>query len=192
MDPIKLIHNNCTKFMLPAIIKEGVKFNQVFEKGFKEAFIGDINRPEYDDNILILKEEPYIELQEDLYCTECLSVYNIEDESFKSNAYIFPIPSNRIDDYGKFIQGKINEFSEEYKKHLINFWDVEEDSLFYGILYNDTTKILKKLAKINEKRNSWNKIELLSINKYLYINNNNFKINIDLNDEILGLRVDYS
>jgi hypothetical protein len=172
------------------VAKKGVKFNEIFEKGFIEAYIGDINRPEFDDNILILREESYVDLDRSKYSAECLCTYYIDDGSYKDNVYVYKIPIERMDDYGKFIQGKINEFSEEYKKHLIQFWDTKEDSLFYGVLYSNTDIILNKLNKINEKRDPWNKINILSINKSLYTSGNDFRINIDLNNEILGLKGD--
>lgn len=191
MDPIKLIHNNCTKFLLPIVVKKGVRFYEIFNDGFKEAYIGDINRPELDDNILILRQEPYIDLSnhtDSIFESECLSAYTIDDGEYSNNIYVHSIPMERIDEYGKFIQGRISDFSEEYKQHLIHFWDTDKNSMFYSILYNDYKTVYKKIEETNKDR--WNKIELMGLNKSLYIDKNTFQINVNLQDEILGLRVD--
>jgi hypothetical protein len=189
MDAIKLLKTNTTKFMLPMIIKDNITFNQIFEKGYVDSYIGDINRPEYDDKILILRDEPYIDdshYSEEVYTSPCISIYSTED---LEHIYVHEIPSERLDDYGKFLQGLISEFSEEYKQHLIKFWNCKEDSLLYSILYDDEKKITNLTNKLLKQQ--WGQISVMGINKTLDFNKKNFKIDININDEILGLRVDF-
>ena len=187
MDPIKLLKTNTTKFILPMIVKDGIKFNKIFEKGFVDSYIGDLNKPEYDDKILIIRNEPYVDLEhysEDIYISTCIDVYLINNDNTVEHTYVHEIPFERMDDYGKFLQNKVYEFSEEYKQRLLSFWNINKDSIYYCILYNDRKGILKKLEEQNKNKPMWSEISLHDVNKTL---NNSLELDININDEIYGI-----
>lgn len=111
MDPIKELQDKTitTKFILPMAYLNK-KFTDL-DKTFKNAYIASID--DVKDNSTIV------------------TIWGIHDEKL-----VVDPPQAYIDDYFKILDGQYSKLSEDYKQHLLSFWDANHDTFLYKILYN--------------------------------------------------------
>ena len=124
MNPLSLNKNKSTIFILPMVL-EDTKSEDIITDGFINTYIADFERPEFDDFVLLIRKDNMIN-------TESLDmVYDSEDDL----VYVFKVPEKYLEDYFKIIAGEYSSTSESYKKASLAFWDMDEKSTLYKILY---------------------------------------------------------
>lgn len=149
MNPIFLDKNNTTKFILPMIFDDDVKYNEILTKDFINAYIADFDKPEYDDHILIACKEGKTSYDELPKPTHQYNKNNL-------TVFVYDIPENHAEDYFTLIAGMYSLLSESYKQRLLDFWNQEKGS--------DLDKILNKIIKVTkndevyEREIDWNNL----------------------------------
>lgn len=109
MNPLRLNKNKSTVFVLPMVFSDK-KCTEIVTEDFKNAYIADFDNAEYDDYLTVVTE----------------------NEVTRHN-----IPSEFLNDMILVFMGKYQETSEEYKKAVTQFWELDSDSYLYEILYGD-------------------------------------------------------
>ena len=142
MNPLSLSKTHTTKFILPMAFDENTIYNKVLTENFIDTYIAVYDKPEYDNNIIIRINPNY---------------GFIGDEGFKDNYlddtcmhYIYEIPDHWADDYVKILAGKYSELSEEYKQHLLKFWDEDSQGKLHQVLYKDKNAMKTRELEIEE------------------------------------------
>jgi len=145
MNPLTLNKTATTKFILPMLFKD-VKFNKVLIEGFRNAYVADFDKPEFDDHILIVFKDElcefdtiFAEFQKDLVDTYM---------SNKDFIHVFKIPEGMESDYYEVIAGNYSAISDTYKKQLLNFWDKDDNSDLYKVLYKRIEDVKNKLYEL--------------------------------------------
>ena len=152
MNPLKLEHNETTRFFLPLMFPDSTH-DQLFGQYFQEAYIGMLDDNKYDD-ALILKFDN---------ATDYGSVVNMGDEDKQHSPvetiinnnhtlFVFDIPESLQSDYGNFLIGNYEGLSDEAKNPIVTFWSEDEPSMLHGVLYakEDSIKLLAPVFKSNE------------------------------------------
>jgi len=141
MNPLKLNKTATTKFILPMLFESTtVKYNKVLSTCFINAYVADFDKPEWDDHIIVARTQAR---------DECLGAGLIDVyESDKDTLYIHTIPEGREPDYYEIIAGNYSAISEEYKKQVLNFWDKDDESDLYKVLYKRIKDIRNKSHEI--------------------------------------------
>ena len=139
MDPLELKVNLTTVFMLPVLLNKGLKHSDILTDTFINTYMADLNKPE-KDNSLIIRYATITNLPHwtDNYEINSPQLYATEDEEIM---VVEDIPDNFIEDYHKFLIGDYSKFSEDYKKQVLDFWEANEDTLIFGVLYRSGKEI---------------------------------------------------
>lgn len=159
MDIIKYSrYTNTTKFIMPLLFNN-IKYHELFQNFFINAYIGDVAKKENDDNIhLVFADYPSLSLQ--LQLTDPISEYKYNDVY----VLVYPLEEEWLDDYNKLIKGEYSQISEEAKKRIIHFWDVDNTSVLWCVLYKEGNSIhlflqdilgLKKPSKFSKYKEWW-------------------------------------
>lgn len=135
MNPLSLRKTDTTKFILPMVFDESIKYDKILTTGFEDTYIAIYNNPIYDDHITITHTGEYNGFY--LVQTEPKKIL-LEDETV---FVIFDIPEQWADDFVKILQGEYSKLSEEYKQHLLNFWGEGPESSLYKGLYFKTSNV---------------------------------------------------
>lgn len=121
MDIIQLgkKYNNTTIFLLP-VVAENKKFTDIISNKFINSYIipGTGNK-----RIAILEENNIIK--------ECLQI----EDRFLNNLNLF-------------FEGKYSFFSRNVKEIILKFWNLDENSILFQVLYNSKTMKLEYWSKI--------------------------------------------
>lgn len=125
MNPLELNKNVSTIFILPMVF-EDLKYDQIVTKDFKNAYVADFSRPEFDDDLILVFKE-ISSIQRDAKAT-----YEVKGDIVE----VYEIPDKYLAEYFKIYAGQYSEISEELKQIILKFWDEDEESLLYKILYN--------------------------------------------------------
>jgi hypothetical protein len=136
-------NNQSVKFVLPLATR--INANTLFTKEFKGAFIGDVERPQWDGKLLLIYEYPgTIEsskldakiCREDLYTTS----YDYTDQRLV--VYVLELPDLYKEDLDLILDGKYNKISPEAKLMITKFW-------------YDYTKDIDIISSILNGSNEW-------------------------------------
>lgn len=119
MDTIRLNKNKTTKFILPLVFDDNVKHTEIITN-LVNAYIADLEHPENDNKLTI--------------------VYETEKEGTET---IKEIPEQWEPDHYRVLAGEYSETSEEYKKKVLNFWEQDENSLLWAILYKEKNNAIR-------------------------------------------------
>ena len=138
MNPLKLNKTATTKFILPMLFK-GVKFNKVLTEDFRNAYVADFDRPEFDDHILLVK---YKVIEPDN--KDFIQLYFNQQDAI----YVYKIPEGLESYYYEIIAGNYSAISETYKKQLLNFWDKDNNSELHKVLYKRVEDVRNKLYEL--------------------------------------------
>lgn len=111
--------SNATFFVLPMLGKHPDEYPR-----FRDCFLGDEEHPEYNNHIIVYtrtgggNREDYEEQINKM--TEHPNYVTDYDDSFDSTfaSWVFSVPEKWKPDFDKLLNGKIFEFSEEYKAEL--------------------------------------------------------------------------
>jgi len=146
-----------TKFITPMVFKDNIKYSQTLQN-YSRTYLSIIDKPEYDDKIVIVSNTPIID-KKHIYYNTMLVVTLLYEPEINKYLNIFHIPEQYQDDVYLIIAGKYSEISPEYKRKLLYFWEQDKDSRLFGILYKDKTKVFgynqymmnkKRIDKSNE------------------------------------------
>jgi|GEM_PF-3078534 hypothetical protein len=173
MDIVKFTnYTNTTKFILPLLFDDETKYHVLLQNLFINAYIADMSHQENDDNIhLLFADYPSLTFQKNL--TDPISEYRYKD----GYVLVYPLNKKWNKDYEKIIRSEYSKISEHAKERILTFWDEDDTSVLYGILY----KKKKYLQKYFE--------EILKVNTSIYWSNTKeWWLNFKITDEILGLQ----
>ena len=133
-----------TRFLLPMIGDKNHRDNFFINEYFVNAYIGDANRPEYDNHIILrYKYAPsraFLTLDRQIIVLKGI-VAEYDYDTDMSVMYVFKIPEELLSDYQAFLEGRYSDFTTLYKLRILKFWSLEYvDSLIESILFK-TDKI---------------------------------------------------
>lgn len=144
-----MTHNKTYSYILPML---GNNINEFYN--LEEAYIRDDKYPEYDTNYIFLKTKFTTSDYFARYTSslrekpEYISDY-ISDNS-KHLVTVYKLNDTEdIKNYNLFIVGKYSEFTEEYKKHIIKFHNLQPGNGISGVLY----KLEYKYKQVENKLN---------------------------------------
>jgi hypothetical protein len=99
---------------MPIVLySEGIKGDKIISKEFINAYIGDIDRPELDNQVLLVWDD------------------GVEET--------YPVPEEFEEDYWKIINSQYSKTSKEYKKLVLEFWGEDYASEFFRLLSGTDT-----------------------------------------------------
>ena len=113
MDIINNKKSKTTVFVLPLLYPE-LKYTDVLFEHFVDCFISDIYRPEPDNSIII---------------------------EFDNNIARFRLPEDIITEKDLIVKSQYSKLSNLSKQQIIYFWNEDNNSYLYSVLYK-TQKIL--------------------------------------------------
>lgn len=137
---------NSTRFVLPMLRNEKYTFFNL--PSFENCYIGDSQKPVYTNHILLLYKYN-TSVEDDFLKFRIKSFHNYVTNYVidkHREMYVFEVPESLKEDYEVFKQGKYSEFSNTYKKQILDFHSVNNKSVLHGILYKKEPAI-KYLAK---------------------------------------------
>jgi hypothetical protein len=132
--------------MLPILLNKGLKHSDILTNTFINAYMADLDQAEYDNHIMVryatFTDIPEWTKDSNMYSskierTTVSGTKKIEDYIMVYNE----IPENLTEDYHKFLIGDYSKFSKDYKKQVLEFWEANEDTLIYGVLYKSGKEI---------------------------------------------------
>lgn len=137
-----------TRFLLPMLGDKYHRDNFFVNAHFMNAYIGDSNKPEYDNHILLrynyLPTNFYLKFDKELIVQKgVIGEYDYGDN--RTVMYVFKVPGEFQEDYNKFLDGKYSEFSTNYKLRILKFWSLDywgRDNLLASILFR--SDLIKK------------------------------------------------
>lgn len=146
MNPLQLKSTLTTKFIMPMLFNEKTKNDTIQFDTFVNAYLADFNKPEYDDNILLVFEE------------DSVTPGGFKEVYVENNQviYVYDIPEKWTEDYFTILMGDYTKISNEYKQHLLLFWEQDSTSDLYKILYKagisyKTLNITKEIYNMEVK-----------------------------------------
>ena len=163
------IFNKTSIFLMPLAFEPGTKYKNIIDKDFVNAYVADIDKPEYDgfDTVqLLYSGTKYKTIGE-------LTRYNKDIDGKKHTIYVMPTSKEFVDDAAIFFMGKYSEMSDDAKQRILDFWEENERTELYGILHKDS-ELIHKRYKPYEKLDESNGNELWPP--------------LELNEEIIGLQ----
>jgi len=147
INPFNLDINETTRFLLP-IVFTNTTYEELVANDFKEAYIGMLENPEYDDNSIILKFDYESYSEETL--DDMITALDRADLFIKKedNVIVYSLPEELQEQYDTFLQGKYSEFSDESKQNIVDFWGgLDKASLISDILIGTMTRGVETLLK---------------------------------------------
>ena len=123
MDIINNKKSKSTIFILP-LLYPGIQFTDVLTDNFINCFISDIRYQDLGNGLVI---------------------------EFDNDIVRFSIPKDIYKDYKKILQSKYSKISDESKEQILYFWNLDETSYLYSVLYK-TNKILDYWSTKTEKQ----------------------------------------
>lgn len=161
MDIINNRYNKSTIFILP-LLYEDIKYTDIITDNFINCYISDIQFPDPDNSLTI---------------------------EFDNDVARFRIKEDKTDDYKKIIRSQYSNISNISKKQIISFWQQDENSHLYSVLYK-TNKILEywskksgKEIKANEENEYWPKFNTYEETRGLNTLYKMFNFNLINNNE---------
>lgn len=125
--------NRATIYLLPML---SASEYDVYLDNIINVYIGDNRIPDLNEHIFIaynnLNSVRFNNLKTYLKNNNNYVLdYEIDDKLI----FVFRIPTNYRKDYFYFIKGQYSKFSDNYKKHIINFFNLRDSDSICGVLY---------------------------------------------------------
>lgn len=135
-------YKDSTLFLLPLI---GIDKKVMINEHFLSTYIIDYKflNMSYYISIAYKKNNDLLETHKSLYGT----VSKLHDSNI---FYYFGLPEENYSDYDKFLTGRYSTFSKEAKEKIIKFWNANNLSLIYGVLYKTNFAKLLYLNNIGK------------------------------------------
>lgn len=129
MNPLMLNKTHTTKFILPMVFEDDVRYDKILTDEFVNAYIADMDVPDSDNSIIVVQRGDFIPKVTNAVLRD---FYTKEDDT---EVLVYDVPEKWAEDYFQFMIGSYTDFSEEYKERLLHFWDNDSDSELYKVLY---------------------------------------------------------
>lgn len=150
-----------TRFILPMLYHIEYKNDRLFKynsnffisDNFINAYIGDVNKPVADYQILLvykLEQSYMFNYMEEYMIKHPLYV---DDYTYgnKYVVYIFKVQTEDMVDFNIIKSSHYSKVREEYKSRILDFWALKGHNLVYSLLYR-TDLIKEKLSLLDEKQ----------------------------------------
>jgi hypothetical protein len=164
-------YTNTTKFILPLLFDNNTRYHELLKNFFINAFIADMANKENDDKIhLLFADYPSLSLTQKL--SNIITEYRYKD----GYVLVYPLNLEFEEDYEKIIRGEYSTISEKAKNRILSFWEEDNNSLIWGVLYKKGDKVRKYYQKVLDTKiyGSWTREK-------------EWWIPFNIPDEILGL-----
>jgi hypothetical protein len=126
-----MVRNNTTIFLLPILNMIGSK-DFIINSNFISAYIYDIDKPEYDEKLLLAYTKTNIDTKFEKILQNSLL---FKDSYIDKENKIFVFDTNDfLPDYEKFLLGYYDEFSINLKSNIYDFWNLTEKDNLYKII----------------------------------------------------------
>lgn len=126
-----------TTFLLPSVVSPVLYFKLqkvVNSDSFINCYLGDIDKPEYDDHILIVfnNNMKMTELKVLESFSNYKAIYTLDD-------YIVVVfePLTTGDDYNAVLKGNYTKLSDTMKSKILKFWELTKDSAIGNLLHKN-------------------------------------------------------
>jgi hypothetical protein len=120
-------------------------------KYFIGAFLGDVDRYDYDHEILLVYkreiELPYYRFEVELMSHPDYSGISYDYLNKDMIVYVFKIPLDYEDTYDQVCNGLYSQLSPEYKLILTKFWDAEK--------HKESSKVFNIIFKTDKLKEYW-------------------------------------
>ena len=142
--------NRTLTYVLPMLGKKVAEFKSKYLPGnqFVNAFIGDVERPDLKDCILLLYKfsghKDFIEFEKRLQSRPGF-VEKYEPDHLHT-MYVFKVPDVYLPQYDLFKRSLYSKFSKEFKEHIANFHD-----------FSPNHPVVKVLTKHEDVYEEWEK-----------------------------------
>jgi hypothetical protein len=138
MDVLRYNYTFTTKFILPLLFNTAIDHTKLFNESFINAYIADISNKENDDKIhLLFSDYPSISIQQNL--PDPILEYETDEGYY---ILVYDLPKKYTKTYINFLEGNYSHFDKKAKEKIVSFWNVNEDTLLYGILYKKGSKLI--------------------------------------------------
>lgn len=136
-------YTNTTKFILPLLFDNNTRYHELLKNFFINAFIADMANKENDDKIhLLFADYPSLSLTQKL--SNIITEYRYKD----GYVLVYPLNLEFEEDYEKIIRGEYSAISEKAKNRILSFWEEDNNSLIWGVLYKKGDKVRKYYQKV--------------------------------------------
>lgn len=129
------------------------KSNYLPQSQFVNSFIGDVEKPELKDCILLLYRftghKDYIDFEKKLETKS--EFYKKYEPDHLHTMYVFKVPDVYLDQYDLFKRSKYSKFSGEYKQKIINFHNFSTNHPVVKVLNKHEDAFEEWEKKINIK-----------------------------------------
>lgn len=132
MNPFETTTTVTTRFILPMIYKDDVKYEEIIKQSFVNSYISDYEAPEWDDKIIVICSED-IEPKNTKY--SYIAKYKVNNDF----VYVYDMLEEDKDSYYLIINDNYSLLNIEYKNKLLRFWDQKSSigSLLHYTLYRE-------------------------------------------------------
>ena len=65
--------------------------------------------------------------------------------------FVYSLPTKYEEDYLKFLIGDYSKFSDDVKQKIVNFWQVDNNTLLWGVLYKSGIRVSAFYKKLLNK-----------------------------------------
>jgi hypothetical protein len=134
--------NRSSTYILPMLGKFKSDFwvpNMFPKSMFRNCFVGDRQRPELVNKILLLYEfkgdRLYTKMEEDLFKHKQYA--GTYDPDPMHTMYIFDVPVEHIHNYKMYLHGAYSKFDKDYKTHILKFHGLTKGSMLNKILHKE-------------------------------------------------------
>jgi hypothetical protein len=140
----KIIKNETLSFLLPMLSSHIYSKNFLLNKYFIGAFIGDANRYEYDNEILLVYKlgltMDFLNFDAQLCKNPNYTGISYDYPDKGLVVYVFKVPLELEEEYYKVMNGTYSLLDPGYKLHIVKFWEVknEDNSKVFNILFKQT------------------------------------------------------
>jgi len=136
-------YTNTTKFILPLLFDDNINYHEIFNNFFINAYIADMANKDNDDKIhLLFADYPSLTLQQKL--PDPITEYEYKD----GFVLVYNLNPKWEDDYIKIISGGYSTVSEKAKDRILSFWEEDNTSLLWGVLYKKGNTVREYFQKV--------------------------------------------
>ena len=140
-----LIKNETLSFLLPMISSKVFTKRFFLRDNFIGAFIGDIDRYEYDNEIILAyhidRTLDFLKFDAKLCQNPYYTRISYDYPEKNVVLYVFKIPVELEEEYEKVLEGEYSKLSPSYKLDLIKFWGENKLGKVFQILFNPRSLI---------------------------------------------------
>lgn len=145
MDILLYKKTKTSQFIMPLLFNKTLSEIITDFNSFEGAYIADFDKPNYDNKIILVFNKRQKNLPELNRVDKYTKTIKDSKEHF---IYVYDLPTEFEDDYASFLIGRYSHLSEQAKQKILTFWNADDTTLLYGVLYK-TGDAIKKYWKEN-------------------------------------------